>query len=212
MAHVSATRSELLARRAQIALGELGRDLLKERRDALKREFMRLSATALAAMESLEEQCSAGRRELSNAVALDGREAVGSAALAAGAEVEVGLSARNVAGVAIVEVDKPPPLHRRPTERGYSPAATTARIDRVAVAFELQVELLIDVIATELSLRRLAAAIALTTRRVNALEVVVIPRLEAERDFIELVLEERQREDRVRLMRARSALAQDRAV
>ena len=211
MAHVSATRSELLARRAQIALGELGRDLLKERRDALKREFMRLSATALAAMESLEEQCSAGRRELSNAVALDGREAVGSAALAAGAEVEVGLSARNVAGVAIVEVDKPP-LRRRPTERGYSPAATTARIDRVAVAFELQVELLIDVIATELSLRRLAAAIALTTRRVNALEVVVIPRLEAERDFIELVLEERQREDRVRLMRARSALAQDLAV
>ena len=199
---LSATRSELLARRSQIALAELGRDLLKERRDALKREFMRLSATALAAMESLEEQCSAGRRELSNAVALDGREAVGSAALAAGAEVEVGLSARNVAGVAIVEVEKPP-LQRKPTERGYSPAATTARIDRVAVAFELQVELLLDVIATELSLRRLAAAIALTTRRVNALEVVVIPRLEAERDFIELVLEERQREDRVRLMRAR---------
>lgn len=211
MAHVSATRSELLARRAQIALAEQGRDLLKERRDALKREFMRLSATALAAMESLEEQCSAGRRELSNAVALDGREAVGSAALAAGAEVEVGLSARNVAGVAIVEVEKPP-LQRKPTERGYSPAATTARIDRVAVAFELQVELLLDVIATELSLRRLAAAIALTTRRVNALEVVVIPRLEAERDFIELVLEERQREDRVRLMRARSALALERAV
>ena len=211
MAHVSATRSELLARRAQIALAEQGRNLLKERRDALKREFMRLSATALAAMESLEEQCSAGRRELSNAVALDGREAVGSAALAAGAEVEVGLSARNVAGVAIVEVEKPP-LQRKPTERGYSPAATTARIDRVAVAFELQVELLLDVIATELSLRRLAAAIALTTRRVNALEVVVIPRLEAERDFIELVLEERQREDRVRLMRARSALALERAV
>jgi H(+)-transporting ATP synthase subunit D len=210
MAHVSATRSELLARRAQIALAQLGRDLLKERRDALKREFLRLSATALAAMESLEEQCSAGRRELSNAVALDGREAVGSAALAAGAEVEVGLSARNVAGVAIVEVEKPP-LQRKPTERGYSTGATTARIDRVAAAFELQVELLLDVIATELSLRRLAAAIALTTRRVNALEVVVIPRLEAERDFIELVLEERQREDRVRLMRARSALALERA-
>ncbi len=210
MRQLSATRSELLARRGQIALAELGRDLLKERRDALKREFLRLSATALTAMDSLEEQCATGRSELSGAVALDGREPVHSAALAAGAEVEVGLSARNVAGVGIIELEKPA-LRRRPTERGYSPGATTARIDRVAAAFEAQLELLLDVVATELSLRRLAAAIALTTRRVNALEVVVIPRLEAERDFIELVLEERQREDRVRLLRARSSGPLERA-
>src|SRR3954447_24235625 len=42
MQQVSATRSELLARRAQIGLAAQGRDLLKERRSALVREFNRL--------------------------------------------------------------------------------------------------------------------------------------------------------------------------
>jgi V/A-type H+-transporting ATPase subunit D len=206
---LSATRSELLARRSQIALANLGLDLLKEKRDALRSEFIRLSGSLLEAMGSLDERCGEGRRELSNAVALDGPEMVGSAAFAAIAEVEVGLSARNVAGVSIVEVDKPA-LRRPATDRGYSLRATTARVDGVAEAFESQLDLLLDVVARELSLRRLAEAITLTTRRMNALEVVVIPRLEAERDSIELMLDEREREDRVRLMRARQTSAMER--
>ena len=201
MRQVSATRSELLLRRAQIALARTGRDLLNEKRDALKREFMRLSASALEAMGSLEERCAAGHRALSLAVAGDGRELVQSAALAATSEVDVGISARNVAGVSVVELDKPP-LRRAATDRGYSLAATTARIDGVAEAFESQLDLLLDVVATELSLRRLAAEIASTSRRVNALEVVVIPRLELERKQIAAVLEERERDDRIRLRRA----------
>jgi V/A-type H+-transporting ATPase subunit D len=202
LAHLSATRSELLARRAQIGLAEQARDLLKEKRDALKREFVRLSASVLEAMDDLEERCADGRRELSGAVALEGQESVGSAALAAAGAIEVGLHTRSVAGVSIVEVDKPP-LRRARTGRGYSLAATSARIDRVADAFEAQLDLLLDIVASELSLRRLAAEIARTTRRVNALEVVVVPRLREERDRIAAVLEEREREDRVRLSRAR---------
>ena len=203
MAHVTATRSELLARRAQIALAAQGRDLLEEKRDALKREFVRLGATVLEAMETLEQRCAEGAHVLSQAVAGEGPEAIGSAALAATGAVEVGLHTRNVAGVAIVEVDKPP-VRRARTDRGYGLAATSARIDRVAETFEAQVDLLLDVVASELSLRRLAAEIARTTRRVNALDQVLIPRLESERDTIAAVLEERSLEDRVRLTRART--------
>lgn len=203
MPHVTATRSELLARRAQIALAVQGRDLLEEKRDALKREFVRLGATVLEAMETLEQRCADGRRTLSQAVAGEGPEAVGSAALAAEGTIEVGLHTRNVAGVAIVEVDKPP-VRRARTGRGYSLGASSARVDAVAEAFEGQVDLLLDVVASELSLRRLAAEIARTTRRVNALDQVLIPRLEDERDAIAAVLEERALEDRVRLTRARA--------
>ena len=71
-------------------------------------------------------------------------------------------------------------------------------------AFERQLERLLDLAAVELTLRRLAEEISSTTRRVSALENVVIPRLEGERDFIALVLDERELEDRVRLMRAKS--------
>ena len=203
MPHLTATRSELLARRAQIALAAQGRDLLEEKRDALKREFVRLGATVLEAMETLEERCAEGRRVLSQAVAGEGPEAIGSAALAAEGTIEVGLHERNVAGVAVVEVEKPP-VHRSHTTRGYALGASSARIDAVADAFERQLDLLLDVVASELSLRRLAAEIARTTRRVNALDQVVIPRLEAERGLIAAVLEDRALDDRVRLMRARA--------
>jgi V/A-type H+-transporting ATPase subunit D len=42
MAELSATRTELLARRARIALAGQGRDLLKDKRTALMKEFGRL--------------------------------------------------------------------------------------------------------------------------------------------------------------------------
>jgi V/A-type H+-transporting ATPase subunit D len=63
---------------------------------------------------------------------------------------------------------------------------------------------LLEVAALELSVRRLADEIARTTRRMNALEHVVLPELEAERAHIALVLEQRELEDRVRLLRMRS--------
>ena len=80
MDQVSATRSELLARRAQIGLAGQGRDLLGEKRAALMRE--------------LEQGAAVSRRAMGEAVAFDGAEAVGSAAVAAASSVGVGLHTR----------------------------------------------------------------------------------------------------------------------
>jgi V/A-type H+/Na+-transporting ATPase subunit D len=201
---LSATRSELLARRAQIALATQGRDLLKEKRAALMREFERASTSVLEAIETLGRHATEGRRTLAETVAFDGPEAVGSAALAASGDVAIRMSTRNVAGVPVVEIEHDP-VSRARTERGYSLAATTPRIDATAAAFESQLDLLLDVVATELNLRRLAGEISRTTRRVNALEHVVVPRLARQRDTIRMVLAERELEDRVRLRRARAS-------
>lgn len=202
MQRVSATRSELLARKTEIGLALQGQSLLKEKRTALMREFDRLSVDAVAAMKDLEGRAAGARSALGEAVALDGPEAVGSAALAASGEVGVGLASRSVAGVRIVELEHDP-VGRARTERGYSLSATTPRIDGVAEGFESVLEGLLDFVAVELSLRRLAEEITRTTRRVNALEHVVVPRLEEERDYIAVVLSELELENRVRLMRAR---------
>lgn len=53
-------------------------------------------------------------------------------------------------------------------ERGYSLVGTSARIDRVAERFEEEIELVLEVAAHELRLRRLAEEIQRTSRRVNA--------------------------------------------
>jgi V/A-type H+/Na+-transporting ATPase subunit D len=207
---LSATRSELIARRLQIGLAAQGRDLLKEKRAALVVEFGHLSIGVLEAVEKLGRGAAASAAALGNAVAFDGAETVGSAADAASGEIATGLTLRIVAGVSVVELEHDR-ITRARTSRGYSLTATTPHIDVAAASFERQLDLLLDVAAAELSLRRLAGEISRTTRRVNALEHVVVPELERERDAIELVLAERELEDRVRLRRARSAGRRGRA-
>jgi V/A-type H+-transporting ATPase subunit D len=203
MQQVSATRSELLARRAQIGLATQGGDLLKERRSALVREFNRLGASALASIDALDRDAAGAGRLLGLSVATHGPEPVESAALAAEGEVKVSLRTRSVAGVPIVEIEKQP-VARAGTDRGYSLAATSARLDEVAERFEAVLDKLLELAVLELSVRRLADEIARTTRRMNALEHVVVPRLEREQAHISMVLEEREMEDRVRLRRMRS--------
>jgi len=207
---VSATRSELLARKSQIGLAQGGRNLLKEKRTALMREFDRLSATALRAVQDLSQQAAEARNTLSEATALDGPEVVGSAAIAAAGEIEVELSTKNVAGLPIVELEHGT-VGRSRTGRGYSMSATTPRVDRTAEDFERVLDGLLEMVAVEMSLRRLAEEITRTTRRINALEHVVIPRLEGERDFIAMVLDERELENRVRLMRAKAKSEREKA-
>ena len=206
MRQVSPTRSELLARKAEIRLAAQGRDLLKERRSALVREFNHLGASALESLDVLDRDAADAGRFLGLTIAANGLEPVESAAFAAQGEVDLSVRTRNVAGIGIVEIANDPVARAR-TGRGYSLAATTARIDTVAERFEAVLERLLDVAALELSVRRLANEIARTTRRMNALEHVVVPRLEAERARIALVLEEREMEDRVRLRRMRPKAA-----
>jgi V/A-type H+-transporting ATPase subunit D len=203
MEQVLATRSELLARRARIRLAVQGGGLLKERRGALIKEFDRLGASVLKSIGLLDREIAGAGQLLGIAIADDGREPLDSAAFAAEEGIEVTIHTRSVAGVPIVEIEKGD-VERARTSRGYSLVATSARIDAVAERFESVLDRLLDVVALELSVRRLADEIARTTRRMNALEHVVVPRLEAERARISLVLEEREREDRVRLRRMRA--------
>jgi V/A-type H+-transporting ATPase subunit D len=202
MEQVYATRSELLARRARIRLAVQGGELLKERRGALIKEFDRLGTSVLESIEFLDREVAGAGQLLGIAIAAEGREPLDSAAFAAEEGIGVSLHTRTVAGVPIVEIEKGE-VERARTGRGYSLVATSARIDAVAERFESVLARLLDVAALELSVRRLADEIARTTRRMNALEHVVIPRLEAEQARISLVLEERELEDRVRLRRVR---------
>jgi V/A-type H+/Na+-transporting ATPase subunit D len=202
---VNPTRSELLARRAQIKLARQGRDLLKEKRTALWKELMKSVDEALRFSSSVEESVADARRALGLALASDGREAVQSAAFAAKRNIAIEVSPMNIAGVQVPTIERKR-LVRADTQRGYSLAGTSSRIDAAATRFEEVLEQAIVLAAIELRLKRLAEEIRKTTTRVNALDQVLLPRLEAERAAIERVLDEREREDVFRLKRVKAKL------
>ena len=204
------TRMALLARRSRLELASQGRDLLKEKRNALMKELRKVADVVLIGSDALEQAAAESHQALILAEALEGPEAVRSAALAASGEIFVAASGATIMGVQVPEIEYQP-VGRHLTERGYSLAGTSARVDAVAASFERQLELLLEVAAQELRMRRLAEEVGKTTRRVNALEHVLIPRLEYQCNAIQMMLEEREREDRFRLKRVKSRLASRRS-
>ena len=206
MAQLSATRSKLLARRARIGLASQGRDLLTEKRTALIAEFQRISADVLAGLDDLQRLAGEAAAALAETAAAEG-PALRSAASLQQRELAAEVRTRTVAGVEIAEISAEPARRGR-AERGLGLLSASPRLDRVADRYEAVVQRLLEFAAAELSLRRLAGEIRRTTRQINGLEQTVIPRLEAERDAIALVLDDRELEDRVRLRRARSRASQ----
>lgn len=195
----------LLQRKQQAKIATQGVDLLKRKRDALVADFFNIVRQALTAREQLTKISEEAYVMLALAKAWEGREALEAAAMADRREVHVDIEVRNVWGTKIPEVAVKE-VRRTLLERGHNPTSTSLRTVESASNFEDVLHAILEVAATEIKLRRIGEEIKKTTRRVNALEQVVIPRLIGEIRFITAVLEQRAREDVFRLKRIKQKL------
>src|SRR3972149_969646 len=135
MPEVSTTRMELLAKKAQIALAEQGRELLQQKRTALMREFLRVADRVMAGSDALQQAATDARRALARAEAVAGTEAVRSAAMATRGELALEVQAANVMGVSVPVIEQKR-VARSAFGRGYSLSGTSVTIDEAAAAFE----------------------------------------------------------------------------
>jgi V/A-type H+/Na+-transporting ATPase subunit D len=195
---VSITRMELLAREAQIALASQGRDLLEQKRTALMKELLKTASTVMERAEALQGAAAAAHEALARAEAFAGSEAVQAAALAARSDFPLEVRTASVMGVRVPNIEQKR-VARPLSGRGYSFVGTSLAIDEAAEAFEAEVHVIIRLAESELRLTRLAEEIQRTSRRLNALDHLLIPRLQAERDQIQTALDERERADHYRL-------------
>src|SRR3989304_2667235 len=209
MRTVSATRMELLAHKAQIALAKQGLELLEQKRTAVMKEFMRIVDTVMERSDLLQQTAANARQALARAEATAGTEAVNSAAMASRTNLPLEVTTVNVMGVKVPHIEQRR-VSRPVLGRGYSIVGTSITIDEAASAFEAEVEAIIQLAESELRLTRLAAEIRRTSRRLNALDHMLIPRLEAERDYIQMALEERERADHFRLKLVKRTLERKR--
>lgn len=205
MEEIHTTRMELLQRKQQMKLAEQGRDLLKRKRDALLIEFMSIVDVALQASEQLQKAATEAAYTLAVAKAVDGVATVKAASLATKGEVLVEMKGSYIMGVPVPEVERKS-ITRSMLERGYSIVGVSSRVDETAERFEKEVDAIIEVASVETKLKRLGEEIQKTRRRVNALDYVVIPTLADQVKFIQMVLDERAREDLFRLKKVKKAL------
>lgn len=202
MQKVTVTRMELLAKKEQIELAGQGLELLKQKRAALLRELMHISDRAMTHSDALREAAVNARRALSRAEARAGTAAVRSAAMAARGELRLEVQSANLMGVRVPLIEQKR-VSRSMFGRGYAISGTSLTIDETAAAFEEEVACLIELAQSQLRLERLVVEIQRTSRRANALEHIVLPRLKKECDYIEMALDERERADHFRLKRVK---------
>ena len=187
---ISPTRSALLGSKAALKTASGGADLLKRKRDALIGEFFALVKDALAAREELSGVSKGAYTSLFGAKAWDSPEAVESLSLAGSGDYAVDMQIESIYGVKVPRINIP----ERGQQTNFSPINVGARTIQAATDFGSVLEAIVRVAATETKLRRIGEEIKKTSRRVNALEQVVIPGIQDDIRFIRGVLDQRERE------------------
>ncbi|KUK01681.1 MAG: V-type ATP synthase subunit D [Methanobacteriales archaeon] len=195
---INPTRMELLKLKQREKLAVKGYNLLKEKRNALIMEFFNILERVRGARERVEKKLKEAFEDLTEAQIMMGDMAVNKAAMAVKEFLKVEIDSRNIMGVVVpvVEIES---TERSMVERGYGLVDTSVKLDEAAKKFEESVSLIVELGEIEKSVRLLAGEIESTKRRVNALENIIIPRLQNTVSYIEMRLEEMERENFVRL-------------
>jgi V/A-type H+-transporting ATPase subunit D len=198
MNETSPTRMNLLARRGQYALAARGVNLLQKKRDALVQEFFNLVQAALEARRQLNEAGREAHMALILAKSFDGPQAVEVLSLSVPGVSNVRFELENIWGTRVPDLtaDWPPGAVVSPLFVGGQTLVAQAAFRKLGRA-------LLRVSNTESRLRRIGEEIKKTARRVNALELAVIPGLRSQIRYIRQVLDQQEQEDIFRLKRVK---------
>ena len=202
---VNPTRMELLNLKYRTKLAIKGHGLLKEKRDALIKEFFDILDRVKGIRENAERSLREANEALVEAQIAMGDLAVRKASLAVKESIDVDITSRSIMGVTVpitdVKVEE-----RTIIDRGYGFTDTTIQLDEAAKKFEESVKFLIELGEVEKTIFLLAEEIESTKRRVNALEHIMIPRFKNNEKYIDMRLQEMERENFVRLKMIRSTI------
>tara|TARA_B100000315_G_C14549801_1_gene575171 strand:+ start:477 stop:1103 length:627 start_codon:yes stop_codon:yes gene_type:complete len=199
---VKPTRSELLKVKKQIVLAKSGHSLLKKKRDGLILEFFEILKKAKTLRQELVDEYKIALEKINIARTMEGDLKVKSIAMAIKEIPDIKLTTKNIMGVKVPKIESSE-IKKAFMERGYGVYNSSA-IDEAADAYEKVVEKILLAAEVETSMRKLLNEIEKTKRRVNALEFVVLPRLEDISSFIRLRLEEMERENTFRLKKIKA--------
>ncbi len=200
------TRSELLKLKKQIKLAKSGHSLLKKKRDGLIIEFFKILKKAKSVREEMVNEYKTALQKINIARALESDLRVKSIAMAVKELPEIKVQKRNIMGVVVPAIESAD-IKKQFMHRGYGFYGVSSSVDEAAEAYEKVVEKSILVAEIETSMKKLLSEIEKTKRRVNALEFVVMPRLDKQKSIIQLRLEEMERENVFRMKRIKTKAA-----
>ncbi len=197
---LSPNRMNLLNLRSQIATAERGAGILEDKRVALVKELLSIYKDVVSGRYTLRDKMEDAARDLFYALSMEGKEGVISAGFAARREVSVEVTEKNVWGARFPEIHHETML-RGLDARGYAFMTVSSAVDTAAKRFEIFLNTMLMMASTEAYMRRIGSEVKKTARRINAINEIIIPRNKEQVQYIRRTLEEREREDILRLKR-----------
>ena len=201
---VKPTRMELLSIRKKLALAEKGHNLLEQKRDSLVERFFSVIDKRNELVKMIDDLFETSFQSLIQAQMIMGEDQVDRIAKLAPKAGEIEFTQDNVMGVKIPTMDDS--SFSIPTEPSYGMAESCAKLDDTQQQFREVMKEIIKLADLEGGIKSLAVEIEKTKRRVNVLENNLIPRLKATQKYIEMQLEEREREDFFRRKRIKAIM------
>ncbi|MDP2856392.1 MAG: V-type ATP synthase subunit D [Bacillota bacterium] len=194
---VSATRMELQKLKARVKMAKRGHKLLKDKRDELIKEFMVLIRKNKDLRILVEQKLKQAHDSFLVARAVMSPEMMEEALMGTNERIDVTHSSRNIMNVTVPVFS----LEKTGSGYAYGYATTSGELDTALVNYAEVMPLMVELAQVERSVELLADEIEKTRRRVNALEYVLIPELEAGVKDISMKLAEMERSNASRLMK-----------
>jgi len=199
---VNPNRMELLRLKKRLFLAKRGHKLLKDKRDALIQEFIRLVKENKTIREELEDRLIKCYAIFSNASSLMSKITLEETLMFPKAKSTIEVTFKNIMSVNV-------PKYKFKYEGNfyaYSLINTTPELDIALRNFYEILPLMLKLAELDKAVSLLADEIEKTRRRVNTLEYVLIPDLEETAKFITMKLDEMARSTISAIMRIKEII------
>ena len=207
--NVNPTRQELTRLKGRLRTSIRGHKLLKDKRDELMRQFLEKVRENKTLREQVEKGIKAANKNFLLARAGMQDQVLNTAMLAPKQRVSVEAGMENVMSVEIPTFDF---KTRTPDQNdifSYGFAFTSGELDGAVQSLADIFPDMLKLAEIEKSCQLMAVEIEKTRRRVNALEHVMIPELQANIKYISMKLDEYERSTQIRLMKVKDMVLKD---
>ena len=200
------TRINLLYLRKRLKILTEGSRLLRSKREALTKEFFDIIEDVLSYRGKLNKKLKGAAESLMLAKIFLGEASLLATSFGTEREFFFDIHMKNIWGVKIPDIEEKS-LIRSIEARGISPIGESLWSIKATENFEKVLDCIFLVASRETRLRKLGEEIKATSRRINALEEVLIPSAEKNIKNITNLLEERERETVYMLKRFKSIVS-----
>lgn len=189
--NIAPTKSNLLVMKEQLAVSTNGYELLEEKREILVRELMHLVEKVKLLEKEIDKITADAYPAFKRMLMLDGDDQIERIAQSVHYDFEMTEKSVTMGGMTFPTIEVKMPEK----ELFYSFEGTYANTDETISKFFELLSLLTQMASIRTIVWRLAEEVRKTQRRVNALDKMIIPQTVETKNYIESVLEEREREN-----------------